>query len=246
MYRVVTESTAYMKSLAKDSLRNNWKEGTLGFVLFYILTIFIRNVLNLAVDNSIQLMDVYGQTVNFIISGNLYDFLTTPIFTFGIIAFAIVIARERTVKLDLIFSGFEFYGKVLLLGIVMAIKIILWSLLLVVPGIIAALNYSQAYFILFDDHSKGVMQCIEESKMMMRGNKMNLFYLVISFIGWIIVASVITSAVIGISSGVLGSGYFTQIISIIGYIPTSVVMVYIYVTEAHFHDLLIVEETVEI
>ena len=55
--------------------------------------------------------------------------------------------------------------------------IFLWSLLLIVPGIIAAIRYSQAFFILADDPSKGIRQCMDESKAMMNGNKMKYFCL---------------------------------------------------------------------
>jgi len=66
----------------------------------------------------------------------------------------------------------------------------LWTFCFIIPGIIAAIRYSQAFYILAQDSSKGVMQCIEESKWMMRGNKWKLFCLVLSFFGWALLAAI--------------------------------------------------------
>ena len=74
----------------------------------------------------------------------------------------------------------------ILLNIVEGILIFLWSLLLVVPGIIAAYRYRLALYILIDHPEKTVIQCIRESKEMMRGHKAELFRLDLSMIGWLL------------------------------------------------------------
>lgn len=81
-------------------------------------------------------------------------------------------------------DGFGFFFKIILLNILESIFISLWSLLLVVPGIIAAYRYRMALYILIDDPTKSALQCIRESKEMMRGRKGELFMLDLSFIGW--------------------------------------------------------------
>ena len=81
-------------------------------------------------------------------------------------------------------DGFGFFFKIILLNILEGIFISLWSLLLVVPGIIAAYRYRMALYILIDDPTKSALQCIRESKAMMRGRKGELFMLDLSFIGW--------------------------------------------------------------
>lgn len=100
-------------------------------------------------------------------------------------------ARDNE-KMDIagVFDGFkeDFAGN-LLLGLMQAIFIALWSMLFVIPGIVKSYAYSMAYFIKNDDPSKGWKQCIDESRAMMKGHKMQLFLLDLSFIGWIIVGS---------------------------------------------------------
>ena len=84
------------------------------------------------------------------------------------------------------FSCFSNFGKALGLRIVAGIFIGLWSLLFVIPGIIAAYRYSMAFYIMAENPNIGVMEAIDQSKAMMAGHKWRLFCLDISFIGWMI------------------------------------------------------------
>lgn len=81
-------------------------------------------------------------------------------------------------------DGFGMAGKIILLNLIEWLLIGLWSLLLIVPGIIAAYRYSQALYILLDNPEKPVLQCISESKELMQGRKGELFVLDLSLIGW--------------------------------------------------------------
>ena len=74
---------------------------------------------------------------------------------------------------------------VLLNGLLVA----LWSILLVIPGIVKYYAYSAASYVALDDDSKkmSAMDCLRKSEQIMKGHKMQLFFLDISFIGWYIV-----------------------------------------------------------
>jgi uncharacterized membrane protein len=85
-----------------------------------------------------------------------------------------------------LFSRFDIFWKALGLRLVIAFFIFLWTLLFVIPGIIAAFRYSMAFYIMEENPSMGIMEAISESKDMMIGNKFRLFCLAISFIGWAI------------------------------------------------------------
>lgn len=88
------------------------------------------------------------------------------------------------------FSCFSFFGKALGLRIVMAVFIALWTLLLVIPGIIAAYRYSMAVYLMAENPQLGIMEAIDESKRIMDGNKWRLFCLDLSFIGWAILSAI--------------------------------------------------------
>ena len=68
---------------------------------------------------------------------------------------------------------------------------VLWMLLLIIPGYVKALSYSQAMYILAENPGIGAREALKRSEEMMKGHKMELFVLMLSFLGWILL-SVIT------------------------------------------------------
>ena len=90
--------------------------------------------------------------------------------------------QERSYK-DL-FTHFNNYGSAFYLALTEGVLIFLWSLLFVIPGIIASYRYAMAPFILAENPELTASQAIKLSKQMMKGNKGQLFCLDISFIGW--------------------------------------------------------------
>ena len=78
------------------------------------------------------------------------------------------------------------YGRIFVTMLLQAVYTILWSLLLVIPGIIKSYSYAMTSFILKDEPEMKNNAAIEKSMAMMEGNKMKLFMLDLSFIGWAI------------------------------------------------------------
>jgi uncharacterized membrane protein len=66
----------------------------------------------------------------------------------------------------------------------MSILIGLWTLLLVIPGIVKAFSYAMTPYILEENPELTSTEAIHRSRMMMRGHKFDLFWLELSFIGW--------------------------------------------------------------
>ena len=89
-----------------------------------------------------------------------------------------------------VFRGFpEDFGGTLLLGLLSSLFTFLWGLLLVVPGIVKAYSYSQAFFVKVDRPEYDWRACMDESIQLMDGHKMDLFMLDLSFLGWYIVGA---------------------------------------------------------
>lgn len=82
------------------------------------------------------------------------------------------------------FAGLKYLGKAWWLTIITAFFTFLWSLLLVIPGMIKAISYSMAPFILADDPTLTAQQALNISKQITDGYKMEMFLLALSFIGW--------------------------------------------------------------
>lgn len=90
-----------------------------------------------------------------------------------------------------LFDGFkENLGENFLLGLLKNIFIFLWSLLFIIPGIVKAYSYSMAEYLMVRNRNLTAMEALSESRRLMKGNKMRLFGLKLSFIGWILLTIV--------------------------------------------------------
>ena len=109
--------------------------------------------------------------------------------SFGATKVFLKLARSGdAIKIEDTFGGFTSdLGGNIILGLLISVFTFLWSLLFVIPGIVKAYSYSMAFYIKHDNPTYTWKQCIDESRKMMDGNKMRLFLLDLSFIGWIIV-----------------------------------------------------------
>jgi uncharacterized membrane protein len=118
--------------------------------------------------------------------GGIISLLLGGAFALGIAIFNLAIARKENAKLEMIFSGFKRFGEALGLYLLIGIFTFLWMLLLIIPGIIASISYSLAFFILAENPNIGVMEAINKSKKMMYGYKWKYFCLGLRFLGWVL------------------------------------------------------------
>ncbi|WP_242847770.1 DUF975 family protein [Fervidicella metallireducens] len=118
---------------------------------------------------------VCSPVVNIIIAGPL---------ALGLTICFVKLVREEPFRFENLFDGFKNFKSAFLTQLLISIFVILWSLLLFIPGIIAGYSYSMAFYILNDNPEIGAMEAIKASKEMMKGYKWKLFCLHLSFIGW--------------------------------------------------------------
>lgn len=104
----------------------------------------------------------------------------------GLCLYNIKLIRGERPQFSVLFSRFDIFGKALGLNLMTALLVFLWSLLFIVPGIVAAYRYAMAPYLLAEYPEMGVMEAIERSKQMMMGCKGRLFCLEFSFFGWIL------------------------------------------------------------
>ncbi len=102
----------------------------------------------------------------------------------GLTIFCIKTARGEGAAIGNLFDGFGSFLRVMGLELLIYVFTLLWSMLLLVPGLIAAYSYRQALYLLLDNPEMGVLECIRESKRMMRGHKWELLCWDLSFLGW--------------------------------------------------------------
>ena len=124
-----------------------------------------------------------------VLSSTYIGVLLAGIFTVGYTFVCMQIIRgEKPVVKDL-FAGFSSnFLNNLAAGVLVSVFTFLWSLLLIIPGIVKAYSYSMTYYILNDNPGMDAIKAITASRKMMKGHKMELFVLHLSFIGWIILS----------------------------------------------------------
>lgn len=107
--------------------------------------------------------------------------------------------RDYQAGISKILFGFQsgHYGNVVLVMFLRDLFIFLWTLLLIVPGIIKTYEYRMVPYILAEQPDISSTDAFAISKEMMRGQKLEAFGLDLSFIGWWL-GSVITCGILGI------------------------------------------------
>lgn len=149
---------------AKKSLEGKWGNAALTFFIYIIIIGAIGSI-----------PYYFGQVATIFIGGP---------FALGIIIFSLSISRGLPHRLEQIFEGFQRFGDSLIAQLLMTIFTVLWTMLLIIPGIIAAISYSMTFFIMADDPNIKPMDAIDKSKAMMDGYKWKYFLLNLNFIGW--------------------------------------------------------------
>jgi len=102
----------------------------------------------------------------------------------GFTFYCLCASRRIACTYGTLLDCFTIFFRLIALQLLMGIFIIAWSLLLIVPGVIAAYRYRLALFLLFDHPEYSPLECIRVSKKLMEGRKMELFMLDLSNIGW--------------------------------------------------------------
>ncbi|MBO5007713.1 MAG: DUF975 family protein [Clostridia bacterium] len=97
---------------------------------------------------------------------------------------------------DTLFAYASVWKTTALARLLQAVYILLWSLLFIIPGIAASYSYAMTAYILAENPEISASEAIDRSKEMMRGNRLRLFCLQFSFIGW----SILSALTLGIGN----------------------------------------------
>ena len=150
--------------------------------LFYLLITLVLDMINSGVSYMID--SAGGFTVLSFSFVSILVGLVALVLNAGYYCYCFGILRREEMPYESLFDAFPFAGKVILLSIVEGVFIFLWSMLFVIPGIIAAYRYSMATYIMAENPTIAPTEAIERSKALMDGRKGDLFCLDLSFFGW--------------------------------------------------------------
>jgi uncharacterized membrane protein len=176
-----------IKREAREYLKGEWGKAV-GLTFLYF-------ILSAGVNLSIEIY-ASGGFMNWIyqdyappqatILNTIISLLLIPL-SISIVWFYLDIVREKTTEISQVFTIYTDVKTMLKLigtSIMIGIFTFLWSLLLLIPGIIKALAYSQTFMLLKDHPEYSVFEAITESRRRMKGYKGKYFLLNLSFIGW--------------------------------------------------------------
>jgi hypothetical protein len=104
--------------------------------------------------------------------------------TIGYARFNLNLVDGREIAFPQLFSEYTHLFRGFAMLILQGLYILLWTLLLIIPGIIASLSYAMTPYIMAENPDIGANEAIAASKKMMKGQKENLFYLYLTFLGW--------------------------------------------------------------
>ncbi len=166
------------KNRALKSLEGKWVEGIIATLILVVISGGIGSIVTLPFQ---------GEQVKAMGFQGLWSLLCLPL-AWGFAVFFLNLIRNQDISFGRLFDGYKDFGRVFLTGLLFTICEAIGFVLLIVPGIIVALMFSQAYYILKDDPQVGATDALKRSMEMMQGHKMELFMLWLSFLGWAILA----------------------------------------------------------
>lgn len=181
---------------ARMALSGNWGMAVLGHLLYIALmmsfSIFVGSaVLFVTFTSAASGTDATSATTAMNSAANLIELLVSGAFIVGFMGFFLGIAQESEARLDLLFVGFQRFWKSFVVYFFFSLMVMLLLLLLIVPGIMAALAFSMAFFVIADDEDCGPFEALGRSKEMMKGNKWKFFCLHWRFFGWALLCTIL-------------------------------------------------------
>ena len=180
--------TGAIKAESRSLLRTG-EVNPFRMTLFYLLITLVLDMINSGVSYMID--SAGGFTVLSFSFVSILVGLVALVLNAGYYCYCFGILRREEMPYESLFDAFPFAGKVILLSIVEGVFIFLWSMLFVIPGIIAAYRYSFAMLNLCENPELGVMEALNLSKQQTFGYKWQLFVLQLSFIGYQLAAALI-------------------------------------------------------
>ncbi len=158
-----------LKDLAKAQIKGN------------IGNLFLVSLIVALINGALNLIPTVGSIASMVIS---------PVFSLAIAIIYLNLTDGKKPEVGDLFTQFNETWSAFKLNFLLALFTTLWSLLFFIPGIIKALSYSQAMYILAENPGMPALEAINRSKEMMDGHKMELFVLELSFIGWLLLCGI--------------------------------------------------------
>ena len=181
----ITKENHEIRAQSRSILTGNWGMAVLVILVFGIITgVGGSSGSSASGDGGWFSGIIIGLVALGSILAVAYTILVANVIDYGSSVTFLKLGREGKIAFENLFLGFKDYGRVVATMFVRNLFIFLWTLLLIIPGIIKAYAYGMTEYILIDNPNIDALSAVTKSKEMMNGWKGKLFLLDLSLIGW--------------------------------------------------------------
>lgn len=163
-----------LKTRAKNSLNGKYGDAIALMVISFVLSLAV-SFITVLFDFDENVAELINSIASVVLSG---------LIGFGTFSYYLKVSRNEEVTFIELFNKANLFWPYIAISLLVGIFTFLWSLLFIIPGIIATLSYSLVFYIKLDNPELSVTDVISKSKQMMKGHKWDFFVLELSFLGW--------------------------------------------------------------
>ena len=194
------------RTIARDALRGKWGLAVLaGFLASLLGATGTSSRVNINTGNSnsgytVNLQELIPAQMRGILAGAIVGIVVvgivlaigwtilSSVVNAGYAKFNLRMVDREEASINVMFSCFPQWKTVTVANLLQGLFIFLWTLALIIPGIIACYTYAMVPYILAEYPEMPAGEVLAQSKMLMEGNRWRLFCMHLSFIGWALLA----------------------------------------------------------
>lgn len=207
----MNSSLSSLRATAYSALRGNWGMAVLVTFVYALLIGFVSTIASIpdfvhtlssmsapvCDEQAAAIAQLKASSVTALLS-LVFTFVLLPV-AWGSYCVFLQLLRGKAPDVSTLFVGYK-DGRIFSTEALRAVYTMLWSLLLIIPGIVKYYQYALTSYILLDHPELKNNAAIERSMQLMRGHCWRLFLLDLSFIGWYLLCSLITVCTCGLGA----------------------------------------------
>ena len=171
-----------LRAYARLQLSGFWGKMVFAYFIYYLILLPFNIVSAIdSINNALYDESSVSGISNLLAVAVL---ITSGPFSLGFAGYFLKRVRGEEIFTRNIFDGFKRFIPSLLAAFFIGLFTFLWSLLLIIPGIVKGLGYSMVFNIMYDNPEMKPRDALKKSQIMMNGYKLKYFLLQLSFVGW--------------------------------------------------------------
>lgn len=251
-YFKISMNPLKIRQAASLNLNGCWWLYSIGIFIYYLFTEVTINIVNyffptgyitlsmarLPADVQASMKEASVSMPQIPVLLVLYMLLMSGAFELGRTFYTMIALRDRILIPRVVFDGFGYYMQATMIFLVRYILIALGSMCFLIPGIYLFYSYRQAFYVFLESDQKlGVIESLRESRKIMRGNKMSLFRLDISYV-FLLLLSYMPSYLLVLYGVVNVNGLSGMLLFYLLQVPYFMAMGNYYMGQTVFYELI--------